>query len=62
MRPIGFSTGALAYGDFQSVFKVVCAKEGDSYTRYLVRMEEMIESLKIIDAAIENLPASSRWP
>lgn len=47
----------LAYPDFQSAFKVVCASEGDSYTRYLVRMEEMIESLKIIDAAIENLPA-----
>jgi NADH-quinone oxidoreductase subunit D len=32
-------------------------EEGDCYARYLVRMEEMIESLKIIDAAIENLPA-----
>ena len=47
----------LAYGDFQSLFKVVCMEEGDCYARYLVRMEEMIESLKIIDAAIENLPA-----
>jgi NADH-quinone oxidoreductase subunit D len=45
----------LAYPDFD--FKVVCAHEGDSYARYLVRMEEMLESLKIIDAAIENLPA-----
>ncbi|MBI1832298.1 MAG: NADH-quinone oxidoreductase subunit D, partial [Planctomycetes bacterium] len=45
------------YGDLQSVFKVICATDGDSYTRYLVRMEEMLESLKIIAAAIENLPA-----
>ena len=47
----------LAYGDFQNLFKVICMEEGDSYARYLVRMEEMNESLKIIDAAIENLPA-----
>ncbi|GIW82636.1 MAG: NADH-quinone oxidoreductase subunit D [Gemmatales bacterium] len=44
----------LAYGDFD--FKVVCATGGDCYARYLVRMEEMMESLKIIDQAIENLP------
>ncbi len=47
----------LAYPDFQNAFKVVCSNDGDCYARYLVRMEEMIESLKIIDAAIENLPA-----
>jgi NADH-quinone oxidoreductase subunit D len=44
----------LAYSDFD--FKVVCATEGDCYARYLVRMEEMIESLKIVQQAIENLP------
>lgn len=44
----------LAYQDFD--FKVVCASAGDGYARYLVRMEEMLESLKIIRAAIENLP------
>jgi NADH-quinone oxidoreductase subunit D len=49
----------LAYNDFQSAFKVVCMTDGDCYARYLVRMEEMIESLKIIDAAIENLPAGA---
>jgi len=47
----------LAYPELQGAFKVVCADVGDCYTRYLVRMEEMIESLKIINAAIENLPA-----
>jgi NADH-quinone oxidoreductase subunit D len=45
----------LAYSDFD--FHVVCATEGDCYTRYLVRMEEMLQSFKIVQQAIENLPA-----
>jgi NADH-quinone oxidoreductase subunit D len=45
----------LAYPDFD--FKVVCAQKGDCYSRFLVRMEEMNESLKIVHQAIENLPA-----
>ncbi|MBI3407827.1 MAG: NADH dehydrogenase (quinone) subunit D [Planctomycetes bacterium] len=45
----------LAYGDFD--FKVICCDEGDCYARYLVRMEEMLESIKIVQQAIENLPA-----
>src|SRR5438105_1245726 len=45
----------LAYKDFD--FKVVCATAGDCLARYLVRMEEMLESLKIIQQAIENLPS-----
>jgi NADH-quinone oxidoreductase subunit D len=45
----------LAYKDFD--FKVVCATAGDCYARYLVRMEEMLESIKIVRQAIENLPA-----
>jgi len=44
----------LAYGDFD--FKVVCSTAGDCYARYLVRMEEMVESVKIVAQAIENLP------
>lgn len=47
----------LAYKDFD--FKVIVAREGDCYARYLVRMEEMLESLKIIHQAIENLPSGS---
>ena len=35
---------------------MVCSKGGDCLARYLVRMEEMLESVKIIDQAIENLP------
>jgi NADH-quinone oxidoreductase subunit D len=44
----------LAYADFD--WKVVCATAGDCYARYLVRMDEMLESLKIVSQAIENLP------
>jgi NADH-quinone oxidoreductase subunit D len=47
----------LAYDDLADSFQVVCAKEGDCLARYLVRMEEMLQSIRIIDAAIENLPA-----
>lgn len=47
----------LAYPDLQGAFKVVCATAGDCYARYLVRMEEMVESVKIVQAAVENLPA-----
>src|SRR6202044_462465 len=45
----------LAYKDFD--FNVCCAQAGDCYARYLVRMVEMRESLKIVAQAIENVPA-----
>ena len=45
----------LAYRDFD--FQVCCAQAGDCYARYLVRMAEIRESLKIVQQAIENLPA-----
>ena len=45
----------LAYSDLD--FQVICAEGGDCYARYLVRMREMRESLKIIEQAIENLPS-----
>lgn len=44
----------LAYPDLD--FKVVAAKEGDCYARYLVRMEEMLVSLSLIEQVIENFP------
>ncbi len=44
----------LAYADFD--FKVCCSQGGDCYSRYLVRMAEMLESVKIVEQAIENLP------
>ncbi len=45
----------LAYPDLD--FQVVCATAGDCYARYIVRMEEMRESIKLIHQAIENLPS-----
>jgi NADH-quinone oxidoreductase subunit D len=45
----------LTYADFD--FQVCCAKAGDCFARYLVRMAEMRESLRIIEQALENLPA-----
>jgi NADH-quinone oxidoreductase subunit D len=47
----------LAYKDFD--FKVICATAGDCYARYLLRMDEMVESAKIIHQAVENLPAGA---
>lgn len=45
----------LAYADFD--FKVCCAKAGDCFARYYVRMAEIRESLKIVSQAVENLPS-----
>ena len=45
----------LAYEDFD--FQVCCAQAGDCFARYYVRMAEMRESLKILEQAVENLPA-----
>ena len=45
----------LAYGDFD--FKVCCMRSGDSYARYLLRMAEMRESMKIVRQAVNNLPS-----
>jgi NADH-quinone oxidoreductase subunit D len=45
----------LAYSDLD--FQICCAKAGDCFARYYVRMAEMRESLKIVSQAIENIPA-----
>ena len=45
----------LAYEDFD--FQVCCARAGDCYARYHVRMAEMRESLRIVEQAVENLPS-----
>jgi NADH dehydrogenase I D subunit len=42
------------YKDFD--FDVPSFKEGDSYSRYLVRMEEMRQSLRIIEQAAARMP------
>ena len=38
-------------------FEVPVAQEGDVYARYIVRMKEMRESLKIVEQALDNLPS-----
>ena len=43
-----------AYDHFE--FDVPIGQNGDIYDRYLVRMREMRESLKIIEQALKNLP------
>lgn len=45
----------LAYADFD--FQVSCAKAGDCFARYYVRMEEMRQSMRIVSQALENLPS-----
>ena len=45
----------LAYEDFD--FDVCCARAGDCFARYYVRMAEMLESVSIVQQALENLPA-----
>jgi NADH-quinone oxidoreductase subunit D len=45
----------LAYNDFD--FNVWCDRQGDCFARYLVRMGEMRESVKIVQQALENLPS-----
>lgn len=37
-------------------FEVPIRTEGDNYARYLVRMQEMRESLKIVEQALDKLP------
>jgi NADH-quinone oxidoreductase subunit D len=44
----------LAYPDMD--FDVICSQEGDCYARFIVRMQEMIESIKIIRQAVDALP------
>jgi NADH-quinone oxidoreductase subunit D len=44
-----------AYGQVE--FDVPVLTDGDCYARYMVRMEEMRQSVRIIEQAIERLPA-----
>lgn len=47
----------MPYGGFENYdFKVPVATEGDCFARYIVRMEEMRQSLRIIEQAVKNLP------
>ena len=45
------------YYDYETYdFDVIVGEHGDNYDRYLVRMAEMRESLKILEQAIDRLP------
>ena len=45
------------YSAYEEIpFKLVTRKDGDSYSRLMVRLDELIESAKIIDYAVDNLP------
>ena len=43
-------------------FNVVSRTEGDMYARYLIRIEEMRESLKILGQALKQIPAGPILP
>ena len=43
-----------SYEDFQ--FEIPVGTQGDTFDRYMVRMEEMWQSVSIIEQAIKNLP------
>ena len=46
------------YGVYDKVeFNEILMHEGDSFARYMVRMHEMRESMKIIEQLIDNIPA-----
>ena len=41
-------------------FDVPVGRKGDCYDRYLIRMAEMRESLKIIEQCLNQMPAGER--
>ncbi|MGB4847065.1 MAG: NADH-quinone oxidoreductase subunit D [Saprospiraceae bacterium] len=44
-----------SYQDFD--FSIPIGEKGDTYDRFMVRQEEIVESLKIIQQAMDNMPA-----
>jgi NADH-quinone oxidoreductase subunit D len=47
----------MPYSGYENYdFDVITREESDCYARYLVRMDEMLESLKIVQQALNRLP------
>lgn len=45
------------YGVYDKVdFKEITYQEGDCYARYMVRMDEIVESMNILEQLIDNIP------
>ncbi len=59
-RASGFSNDVRKHNPYsaysQVEFKEALSEEGDSYARYKVRIQEMWESLSIIEQLIDNIP------
>ena len=51
------AVGPSYYGYDQLDFEIPVGSEGDCYERYLVRVEEMKQSVKIIEQVARNLPS-----
>ncbi len=60
LRAAGVGLDARVYAPYngydQLEFDIPVGSRGDSYDRYMVRMEEMHQSLNIIDQVLNNLP------
>ena len=53
----------MPYGVYDKVdFKEIVRTEGDSWARYLIRMDEIMESLKIIEQLIDNIKEQKNMP
>ncbi len=50
----------LVYDRFD--FEVPVGEDGDNYDRYLVRMEEMEQSMRIAEQALDQLPPGRSGP
>jgi len=59
-RASGFSCDVRKHEPYSAYdrvqFKEVLLNEGDTYARYIARIEEMWESMKIIEQLIDNIP------
>jgi len=55
--PLDMRVYAPYYGYDQYKFDIPVGDRGDSYDRYMVRMAEILESAKIIEQALANIPS-----